>query len=180
MLWIQWYFIAQKRHYLFNQPPADVVPLMAANGIKMTSLAQRLLHTCIKHTSKNGFEEVKLLAKGHENFFCWKMECQVRCWGGQMRTLFEYSLMRIYLLLGESNLHKLPFTRQFGLLHNRLSKKLWNHWKEQCQKNLKCFVCKEKRSGLVTFSPRSSLTTSSSPQSSHLFHLCLQPFIFFN
>lgn len=40
-----------------------------------------------------------------------------------MRTLFEYSLMRIYLLLSGNSLHKLPFTRQFGLAHNRLSKK---------------------------------------------------------
>lgn len=55
------------------------------------------------------------------------MQCEACCQVG--RELHDYSLFRIYLLLGGDNLHKLPFTRQFGLLHNRLSINVWNSLK---------------------------------------------------
>lgn len=81
--WIQWYFTAWKSPYLFNQPPGELTSLTAANGLKRSSVIQKLSRVWIKRSSKSRFIEVKLLAKGYENFLHPKLECQ-GCLGGSV------------------------------------------------------------------------------------------------
>lgn len=69
---MQWYFIAWKYYHPFNQPPGNVIPPTVANGIingiKTNSLVQKLLPACPGTQGRVKFLEVKLLAKGYENF----------------------------------------------------------------------------------------------------------------